>query len=233
MLRIAICEENLLHQKYLQNELEKLLDEAHEFYCFSSSSDFRCSLLKKHIFYDLVFTDIKLGNMSGIELSQEINRESPLTQIIYVTSYIEYFSEAYRTEHVWFINKKEISKYLPKALNKALKAIQFTKSLHLNFSWQKEHFSVLQTEIIYIERNLRTSEIHTSERIYRTSEKLEELKEQLTDSFVFSHRSYIINMNRITSLNRNIVVLDNTLEIPVSRSKWTELKNAYSLFLSK
>ena len=94
-------------------------------------------------------------------------------------------------------------------------------------------YSVIQDEIIYIERCLRVSEIHTATKVYRTSEKLESLMEQLTDVFICCHRSYIVNMRNITKLQKNKLILNHEIEVPVSRSKEEELKQAYSIFLVK
>ncbi|MEE0753309.1 LytR/AlgR family response regulator transcription factor [Frisingicoccus sp.] len=231
MLKIAICEDMVLHQKCLQNEIEKLMTEPCEFFCFSSASLFETEISEKSICFDIVFMDIEFGTTSGIKLGREINNRYPLTQIIYVTGYPQYAGEVYKTDHVWFIEKNQLGKYLPLALNKALRAIQLTKNLHLNISWQKEKFSILQKEIIYIERNLRTSEIYTLHTSYQTSEKLDSLMERLTDAFAFSHRSYIVNMEMITSLTKTQVILNDIHKIPVSRSKCTELKNAYNRFM--
>lgn len=96
---------------------------------------------------------------------------------------------------------------------------------------EKIHFSILQKEIIYIERSLRVSEIHTSKNIYRTASKLENLLEQLTDAFASCHRSYIINMAYITDFKKDRIILNGEYSIPVSRSKYAELKNAYNMFL--
>lgn len=231
MLKIAICEDMVLHQKYLQTEIEKLLTEPHEFSCFTSADVFESEISEKNICFDIVFLDIEFGTESGIQLGQKINSLYPLTQIVYVTGYPQYASDVYMTEHVWFIEKNHLGKYLPLALNKALRAIHLTKNLHLNISWQKEKFSIPQKEIIYIERNLRTSEIHTLHSIYQTSEKLDALMERLTDAFAFSHRSYIINMEMITALTKTQVILNGTHELPVSRSKHNDLKNAYNRFM--
>lgn len=231
MLKIAICEDIALHQKYLQTEIQKLLTEPCEFSCFSSADVFEAKILEKTTCFDIVFMDIEFGTKSGIELGQKINNQYPLAQIIYVTGYPQYAGDVYMTEHVWFIEKNHLGKYLPLALNKALRAIQLTQNLHLNISWQKEKFPIPQKEIIYIERNLRTSEIFTLHNTYQTSEKLDALIQRLTDAFAFSHRSYIVNMEMITSLTKTQVILNGAHEIPVSRSKYNDLKNAYNRFM--
>lgn len=233
MLNIAICEDLELHQKNLTDKIKQYLDIPHQISLFSSIKSLKNSLSSNDIYFDIIFMDVELSDGSGIQLSEEINHQYPMTQIIYITAYTEYSSDVYRTNHTWFIDKRKIDTYLPMAMDKALKSIQLTQRLYLNISWKKVHFSILQKEIIYIERTLRVSEIHTTKNIYHTAIKLENLLKQLTDAFIICHRSYIINMAYITDFEKSSIILSNKYPIPVSRSKYTELKNAYNMFLIK
>lgn len=233
MLKIAICEDLSLHQKRLSEKVHHCLKEPHTIDTFSSIAEFKNYCTGSDQPFDIIFMDIELGDGSGIQLSQKINQLYPLSQIVYITAYPEYSSEVYESEHVWFIDKQKLDTFLPLALNKALHSIRLTQSLHLNFSWKKVDYAVLQGEIIYIERSLRVSEIHTGKQIYKTSEKLEDLLKQLTSTFILCHRSYIINMSKITSFQKNTVILNEKFSIPVSRSKYEDLKRTYNMFLIK
>lgn len=233
MLEIAVCEDLEIHRCLIKEKIAEAIDEPYEIVEFASAQAFKKSYRKQPKGFDIILMDIELGDGSGIELGEEINYYYPLAQIIYITSYVKHFSEVYATNHVWCIDKKELDEYLPKALHKALKALWHSKSLHLNFSWQKVKYAVIQDEIIYIERCLRVSEIHTATKVYRTSEKLDSLMEQLTDVFICCHCSYIVNMRNITKLQKNKVILNHDIEVPISRSKEEEMKKAYSIFLVK
>ncbi len=231
MLRIAICEDFEKHRTLIKGELAKTIAEEYTVHEFGSLEAFRKTYLADAKGFDIILMDIELEDGAGIELGDEINSYYPLAQIIYITSHTHYFSEVYDTEHVWFINKNEMEQYLQKAIQKARKALWHSRSPHLNFAWQKVKYSIVQDEIIYIERCLRVSEIHTRNGVYKTSEKLEELMKQLTSVFVFCHRSYIINMKNITKLQKGKVVLNNDIEIPISRAREEELKKVYNMFL--
>ena len=233
MLEIAVCEDLENHRCLIKKKISNVIDEPYRIYEFASAEAFKKTYKKYPKGFDIIITNIELSDGSGIELGEEINFHYPLTQIIYITSDAKHFSEVYATNHVWCIDKKELDEYLPKALHKALKSLWHTKSLHLNFSWQKVKYAVAQEDIIYIERCLRVSEIHTATKEYRTSEKLESLMEQLTDAFVCCHRSYIVNMRNITKLQKSKVILNHEIEVPISRSKEEELRQAYQIFQVK
>lgn len=231
MLRIAICEDIDKHREIIKEELAKIIEDGYHLYEFASIDSFKNYYETDTQSMDIVLMDIELTDGSGIEFSAELNRKYPLAQIIYITSYTEYFSEVYDTSHVWFIQKNDLGKYLPRAIQKACKELHHLKSLQLNFSWQKMNYSIVQDEIIYIERRLHVSEIHTQTEVYKTAEKLEDLLKRLSLAFIVCHRSYVINMKKITKIQKGVFVLNNTIEIPVSRAKEQEVKQSYALFL--
>lgn len=176
--------------------------------------------------------DIELGGDSGITLAQEINTSMPDAQIIYITQHLEYVSSVYESKHIYFINKESMETYLPRALEIALKRIQEQNNLYLEFSWSKENYKLKQKDIIYIERVLRTTEIHTLTKTFYTSEKISTIQQRLNDSFVCSHRSYIINMNALTNIKNNCAILNDNIEVPISRAHYKDVKRSFNLFMS-
>lgn len=230
MLKIAICEALPAHQKNLEDNLAQFLVIPYEVQKFSLIAEFNDIFEKSVPDFDIIFMDIQFPDGSGIELVQEINVLCPMTQIIYVTSYLDQASEVYTTKHVWFIDKQHINEYLPLALNKAFKALNLLHHSLLTFSWKGVKYSIPQKSIIYIERRLRVSEIHTDEQTYRSSDKLSEILARLNDSFAICHQSYIINMLFITDFDKKDVILKHQHYIPISRSKHNEFIAKYNLF---
>lgn len=234
MIAIALFEDNPIHRNKIQMLLDKYLTIPHTIDTYSSAKKF-LSLSESpenQINYEIVFMDIELGEDSGITLAQKINKSMPNAQIIYISQYLEYISSVYESQHMFFIRKDAMETYLPRALEIALKKIQEHNNLYLQFFWNKEEYQIKQTDIIYIERVLRTTEIHTSTKTFYTSEKIGSLQQRLNNSFIRCHRSYIINMNALTNLKNNCAILNGTIETPISRSYYKEVKKRFNLFIS-
>ena len=104
--------------------------------------------------------DIELPEKSGIILSKEIQQTHPATQIIFITQYREYCSDVYETEHVYFIHKSDAKQYLPRAIKKAIFNLEQRKNNYLTISWNRREHNILLDDIIYMERNLRTTTIY-------------------------------------------------------------------------
>lgn len=229
-MNIAIIEDNQFHLSMIENKIKKLVLSEYKIKCYHNAREYKNDLLN-NIAYDIVLLDIDLGEDSGITLANETNNLFPYTQIIYITSYINFISDVYETKHIYFIDKEQIDKYLPLALDKAIRNIQNIKSQVLNISWKKQEFQIAQKDIIYIERKRRITYIITQAFTYQTPHKINELLLQLNDLFVHCHNSYVVNLKQIALIQRTDIILKNGTILPISRSYAKGLKQAYNKFL--
>ena len=122
MLKIGLCEDNEIQHNQILSFLETISLPKHTINSFYKGNDLCNSIqeaMKDKEPYDIVIMDIDLPDGNGIKFSKQINVFSPHTIIIYMTSYEDYVSDVYDTEHIYFILKKNYQKYLPHALSLA------------------------------------------------------------------------------------------------------------------
>lgn len=229
-MNIAIVDDNLFHLSMIGDKVKRNVSIDFELKYYNNAQEYKNDLLKNKS-YDIVLLDIDLGEDSGITLANMTNNLFPYTQIIYITAYANYASDVYETEHIYYIDKEQIDKYLPLALNKAINNIQKMKSQILSFSWKKQEFQISQKDILYIERKKRITYIITQSFTYQTPAKLNDLLLQLNDLFICCHNSYIVNLKQIAIIQRTDIILKNGTILPISRSHAKELKQAYNKFL--
>lgn len=232
MIHIAICEDNLIHLTKIKTLIEDQLDQPYTIDSFQSSQDFLFVLYSKGCTYHIIFMDIHLDEHSGIELAQKVNQMNPDSQIIYISQYTQHVSTVYDTDHIYFIVKDTIDYFLPKALAKALMRLDQINTLYLTVSWNKVTHVILQKDIIFLERELRKTLIHTTTKTYYTSEKLSQILKRLNPAFAFCHGSHIINMMRVTHLEVNSALFDQGLTVPVSRSYYKNVKKSLLHFIT-
>lgn len=83
-------------------------------------------------------------------------------------------------------------------------------------------------DIFYIEAELKTVHIRTSEREVVIKFPISEVEKLLDDEkFIKTHRSYIVNKNQIKSLLEKEVVLKNGKRIPISKYRWKEVRRKF------
>ena len=232
MIRIAIVEDNSIHRERLERLIPTVLKEPFILSSFSKCYDFLETLKSEEAVFDLVFMDIEMGENSGIHAAKQAMEICPQMQIIYISQYLDYISPIYETDHLYFIYKPDLEKYLGHAIKKALTVISEMKSGILEISWNKVKFHIPQENILYIERMLRITMIYTIKDSYKTSEKLPELMEKLKGTFLRCQQSYIVNLRYVASYQRTHFELSTGKIISISRNYQDSVKKKLSELIS-
>lgn len=227
MLRIAVCEDNPITSEEVCRKIEHYCPTEVQIFVFSNGNDILTAVKKQNIIPQIVFMDIELGNSSGIQTAKDLTALLPDCQIIYITNYADYASQVYESSHIYFILKNELDMYLPKALHKAITCLEELGRFYLTIQFGKSIARIAQKDILYMERVLRNTEIHTLTATYKTPEKLNDLKQDVENWFTFSHRSFLVNCRHISTITRQTCTLSNGSKIPVSRTYYKELQYTF------
>ena len=179
--------------------------------------------------------DIELdcGDMSGIHLAEKINLSNPETQIIFISQYLQYASAVYETNHVYFVSKQQIEEYLPRALSAACRKLSELHRQYFCYSYLSRDYRIPRSDILYMERKLRNTEIHTKSQIYYCRDKIQDLIEQLRPDFCICHKSFAVNINAIHTLSHAGIEISDGTRLPVSRNCYQSTKDAFALLLLK
>ncbi|SJZ63294.1 LytR/AlgR family response regulator transcription factor [Garciella nitratireducens] len=192
---------------------------------------------------DLVFLDIEMPDITGMQLSKEILKLGIPCKIIFTTAYDQYAIEAFDVDAVDYILKPYEEKRVIKAAKKAKGIIEnekfktkkeFANSISLNkLSILKEDTVKLIDieEIVLIYAEDRNIYIKTEENIFQSHFSLQELENKLGDKGFFrTHRSYLVNLNKIKEVspwfNGSYVAKVEGFdgEVPISRNKVKSFK---------
>lgn len=232
MITIAICEDNPIAATQLEGLLpqyQSLLGE-YNLFSYSGSSSILQDIKSGLCHPNIAFMDIELDHLTGIQTAKKINELLPDCQIIYLTNYLDYISDVYETNHVYYILKSQSEQYLPMAIEKTMEKLNQLKKPLLQIKCGKEIMNIHQTDILYLERILRKTEIFTTSGVLSTSESLPALKERLSPWFLYAHRSYVVNLYHVSNLNRDYLTLSNGNTISVGRTHYNELKKGFADF---
>lgn len=228
MISIAVCDDNEITAQEISEKVKQCCPIEAEVSVFYHIKDILFSIHNENKLFDIIFMDIEFDVSSGIEASKQINAWHPDCQIIYITNYTNYFTSVYETSHIYYILKKDIDTYLSTALKKAIQQIAKINQYYLIIQSKQQHIRIAQSKILYLERIMRTTNIHTADTIYQTPEKMDSLLERLCPWFCPSHRSYIVNGRHIVNLDRHHAILSNDTSVPVSRTCYESLKKTFA-----
>lgn len=169
--------------------------------------------------FDLIFLDIELYEMNGIEIGRILRKSehNHQVQIVYVSAKENYAMDLFRNRPFDFLVKPISQDHISAVLNEYL--LEFPQE-HLYFEYvlERKKFRLLISKILYIQSNRKKVTVITVDGTFEIYGKLEEiLAKQLSTLFIRIHRCYAINIQHITEFSFQDVVLTNGERLPISR----------------
>ena len=166
---------------------------------------------------DLLFLDIKMDELTGLELLESSNIKS---QVIFTTAYQEYALKGYELNVTDYLLKPFSFNRFLQAVNKAhdnLSKVSLKPNIEYIFVKTENRLEkVMLNEILYIEGMRDYRKIHTFDKRIMTLQNFKEL-EQLIPSYIICrvHKSYMVALSKIESIERNRIKIAGRL-IPIS-----------------
>lgn len=192
----------LLSSFLSEKEIYHNIEEFNDHYSFSN--------------YDIFVIDIHIDDGKGIALAKYIKEKNDTVQIIFMGSSLENISDIYEVEHCYFMASNSLEKYLLKAIQKAMQNIE-SDSRYLFVQTKSKKITVKTKDIVFLERSQRYTYIHTVNQSIRVAKSLDEIMIKVPRFLIRLHNSYAVNINNITEMKRENVLLNNGQVIPISR----------------
>lgn len=169
--------------------------------------------------FDIVFMDIEFnGSPEGIDAVQRTNEVAPMCQVVYLTNYLQYSVDVYRTDHVWFVLKNQFEERLPEVFEKIGRINEARHQFFVVATRESGLVKIPCKDVLYLERQTRISRIVCRTAVYEANDRLTVLMEKLPQTtFVFCHSSFVVNMPRVAELHSTQIVMENGDTLPVSR----------------
>jgi len=209
---IIVDDEPLAHQVILHH-LESYSDIKVVSQHFSAK-DALYQLAKSTI--DVVFLDINMPELSGLELIQSFANPP---QIIIVSAYEEYALAGYELNVTDYLLKPVSAQRLQQAINKVRERISQTpKSKTITLKVDREKRKLSLDTIEYIEAYGNYVKVHQEDQTILATTTLKQILEQLLGSFTQIHKSYIVNNSRVIAVTNEHVELDTGDKIKIGKS---------------
>ena len=211
-MNIAICEDNIeelnIINEYIEqwsknNNIKVKIDK----YQSSELFLFEWTDYNK---YDIVFFDIKMKKVSGIELSNLVREKNKVVDIVFVTGMIEYALHGYKVSAMQYLLKPIKQDDIYSCLNKVLERIDSTdeSSKFMIIKTPKKSMKLNYDEIYYFEMFSPNIVIHTIKEEIALRKKISEIEKELkSSSFIRCHRSYIVNLKYVKSISKKTIIL--------------------------
>lgn len=229
VIRIAVCDDlkedrdiliKILSEYLDQNNLYAEVDE------FVSGEVFLASDISR---YRLVFLDIFMDKLNGMETAKKLIRENHKVQIVFASTSIDFAAEAFTIEALHYIVKPIKEKQVYGVLDKFFDSFYSMRTIEVKVGRMEE--SIYISDILYIEAKGKKTIIHMKNGTLEASQSLSEMAQIVPQGdFCMPIRWALVSMREITSMPSSVLKLSDQTEIPISRGKREEIKNTFADF---
>ncbi len=232
MLRIALCDDTKEElnriTKYIkeykaQSDMEIVYD------CFGSGAEL-LARVNTGVFYDLIFLDVVMPVINGIDTAKEIYSKNKATKIIFLTISPEFALDSYSVSALDYIIKPINRESFDRAMQKFRSGYIEKESEKIIIQEKSKIMQIALDMLCYVEVYDHNLIYHLSNGDTVTSrQSLSEIENILTRNkgFVKTHRSYIVNIKYIQKVEMNYITTTNGDKVYVSRKNYTPVSDLF------
>ena len=219
MIKIAVCDDEfevitqiskLASEYFSQKNIKYSVD------CFNNGNDFLKSSLSV---YDIIFLDIKINELNGLDIAEKVNLNNKKTIIILVSQFHEYMSQGYHVRAFRYILKPDLNSVFFDDMDSALNELNVKQEV-FEYKIYSDIFKIDYDDILYFESKYPKVYIHSLGNLSENSfsGNIDEISSKLSSSqFIRIGKSYLVNARHIKKISRMKAFLVNGETLNVSR----------------
>ena len=228
-MKIAICEDEHIFSEHLVGYISEWAKEQSAFvetFVYATAEKFLDEWYDSED-YDIIFLDIKMGKMNGMDLAKVIRRTNSDIPIVFATNMREYVFKGYSVSAMQYLLKPVKKHECFDCLNKVFQGRKAKKYYIVNDI--EKTVKIPAAEIVYIKMFSHTATMVTTGKEYALRKTISQLLTELDDNlFIKCHKSFIINIRHVESVsNKNFVTMSNGEEIPLSKDIATQINDMF------
>ena len=230
---VAIVEDSPDDLARLKEHLARYASEAHleeglRISSFTSAEDF---LKSYEPIYDVVLMDIELPGANGMSAARALRIVDPRAAIIFITNIASFAVSGYEVDALAYLLKPISHPAFSLAMRKAQAAAAARQTRTYVIQTPDGIFRVPVSSILYVEVVRHSVYFHTLQGTYKRRGSMKEVEEELRGMhFCRCHNAYLVNLERVSSVSGNDVVVGNDV-LPVSRQRKQEFLDALTVCL--
>lgn len=231
-MKVIICDDNLKEQERYLAMLKRLAEKhdiALEVTTYDSAVPLLFAVEDSKFDADLIFMDINMPNISGDEASERLRERGYMNDIVFLTVSKGHFLKAFDVDALHYVVKGETSdQEFERIFLKAVRSLSSKKQKYAAYYGGGETRNIPLNSIRYYEiyRGIVTVYYDKENSFQFPQMSLQELENELSEyGFFRIHKSYLVALSAIESLTYNEVSLRDGTKLPISRRKYSELRD--------
>ncbi len=191
-------------------------------------------LLRSQKKIDILFLDIQMGGVSGMETAKKLRRRKFKGFLIFITVLREMVFDAFEVQAFDYLVKPIDETRFEHMMGRLLSSLQDAGGAGLLIQKGYESSIIPFEDIVFCEIIDRKVYVHlVSSEIIDFYDRIDHLETKLDDSFFRCHRSFLIHLKYLKSYKNGTAYMENGKEIPVSRLRSKEFSSVILRYMKR
>lgn len=233
MFHIAICDDLSEEREKIRLSLKAGLaacDVPAEFMEYDSGNALLSAWENGNLDVNLIFLDIYMAGLDGVEAARRLRKMGCRTDIIFLTTTPDFAIEGYEVEAAGYILKPLEQEKLLQLLERLF---QRENSTIITLRQGSSVFTIVPSEIVYIESNRNLLTIHTVRETIPYYGRLDEMADKLQEKkFLRCHQSFLVNMDRIYAAEDDFRMETGEI-VPIRVRERKAIREAYFHYITE
>jgi Response regulator of the LytR/AlgR family len=238
MLHIAFCDDDTRFLKYIVSRTEKIFKQLKMevlIHSFTNGMELVDRFKKYDPYYDIIFLDIEMPVINGKDVAQQLRVLDKKFKLVFITAYESEALNTFQYDVIGFLPKTHLDEELSQLIERINKAIIEDKPQFQYFKVNNDRDEIMEIkipldDIVYFECVNRKVFLHSQRGIFTLHRcQFSEIVNHYTSlGFIDIHRTCIVNMKYIFSVDDIEIRLDDNTRLPLSRRKRQQIFDKFS-----
>ena len=226
-MRIAVCDDEKILRKQLSAYIKSYSDK-------SSVDEYEngWELLNSHVYYDIIFLDIEMPGINGMDVAEILRNKCVDTHIVFLTSHIVYIYDAFKVKAFRFLNKPINISELIEAMRGVEAEILNKENIVINRKGRIYYINL--KDIVYLEAFGDGTYVYDKyNNVYECSVQLKEWNKNLQGKGFFKiHKSFIVSFLYVKKVeNHQLELFNISNSFTISRRNLSMFKEEYLQYI--
>lgn len=228
MIQISLCDDEAKQRTSLRKIIERTLDLKGLSYQLSEFESGEALLAHlSSASPDILFLDIEMGQLNGMETARLLRKQAAETVLIFVTSHPDYVFQGYEVKALNYLLKPCKEAKIIDVLDAALAELVIGSAQTYLFTHKGTQKRLPLQDICYFWSERRKIHVQTNNQAFVFYGKLNDVENELPDYFIRIHNRYLVNLHFVQEVSSDIVLCADQ-PLPLSRANKQALQLAFA-----
>lgn len=228
MIKVAIVDDHAEYIDVLAKHLGQYQKDKHTDFSIRTFSSALEMISEYEPDYDILFLDIEMPYMNGLELAKSIRKSDPYAIIVFVTNMPQYAVKGYEVNAFDYMVKPIDYSAFEVKMDVIMQAVKKDREANIKIPWEDSVRNLSSDDVLYIEVRDHWLYFQTTDEEYQMLGSLKEMEDLLKDHhFVRCSKSYLINLQHVTRMKSDNVSIQGGYELKISRAKRKAVQFAF------